>query len=513
MQVAKEPGPDTATSLLRLKRLGIDTYQENIVFMRADCEIYKSEGFKAQTRVVVSSNEKSIVATLNVIHSRMISRKEASMSEIAFERLGVAEGELIHIRHLEPLNSLQFVRAKIYGRQLSEDAYMAIINDICHGKYSDVQLSAFVAACSGKDRMSLEETTALTKAMIATGDTISWGSLQTIDKHSIGGLPGNRTTPIVVPIAAAAGLFIPKTSSRSITSPAGTADVMEVMTIVNLSIEEIKKVVHKEGGCLAWGGAVNLSPADDVLIKVERALDIDSEAQLIASVLSKKAAAGCSSVLIEIPVGATAKVRSWEKAKAVEQAFINVAKNIGLNVRVQLTDGSQPVGHGIGPALEAREVLAVLRNETTSSKELKKRALNLAAGLLEMGGKAKQGEGYAMAERILESGKALEKFYSICKAQGGFTEPVIARYSQVYKAPASGSIVTIDNRRLGLTAKLAGAPQDKGAGIYLSKQLGDKVSKDESLFTVYSESEGTLRYVFDYLEKHPDIIHIENSAM
>lgn len=148
-------------------------------------------------------------------------------------------------------------------------------------------------AC-GDDALNDKEITALTDAMVKAGSRIDWGLDQVIDKHCVGGLPGNRTTPIVVSILTACGLTVPKTSSRAITSPAGTADTMETLTDVSLSLEQMRQVVRNEGGCLAWGGSVRLSPADDLLIQVERALDIDSEGQLIASVLSKKLAAGAT---------------------------------------------------------------------------------------------------------------------------------------------------------------------------------------------------------------------------
>lgn len=178
-----------------------------------------------------------------------------------------------------------------------------------------------------------------------------------------------------------------------------------------------------------------------------------------------------------------------------------------------LMDGSQPVGRGIGPALEAREVISILRNSPDASQDLRTRALTLASKVLEMGGSVPEGAGFAEAESILSSGKALEKFYQICMAQGGFSEPVVSRYQREYRSLFSGTVVSIDNRKLALAAKLAGAPQDKGAGIYLSAHLGDKFGQGQSLFTVFAESEGALRYVFEYLEKHPDIIHIENSVL
>ena len=170
-----------------------------------------------------------------------------------------------------------------------------------------------MTACAG-DRLDIRETIDLTAAMVEVGEKLSWGVDRVADKHCVGGLPGNRTSMIVVPIIAAAGLLIPKTSSRAITSPAGTADVMETLTRVDLDIADIRKVVEREGGCIAWGGAVRLSPADDILIGVERPLDFDSEGQLVASVLSKKIAAGSTHVVLDLPVGPTAKLRDAEAA-------------------------------------------------------------------------------------------------------------------------------------------------------------------------------------------------------
>lgn len=503
---------NTTEPQLRLKRLGIDSYQENIVFMQADCPVCKSEGFKAQTRVVVGLNGKSIIATLNVIHYELLSATEVALSEIAFTRLGAEEGELISIRHLEPLNSMAYVRSKIYGHKLSEDAYFSIINDVSHGKYSDVQMAAFISACSGKGRMEIDEITSLTKAMINSGNTLHWGDRDIVDKHCIGGLPGNRTSPIVVSILAAAGLYMAKTSSRAITSPAGTADVMEVMTNVDLSTEEIRDIVNQEGACLVWGGKVSLSPADDILIKVERALDIDSESQLIASVLSKKAAAGSSFVLLEIPVGETVKVRSWEDAEELQKAFERVAENINLKIEILLTDGSQPVGCGIGPALEAMDVLAVLRNDENAPADLRKKALTLAGKILEAKHVTVQGNGFDYAGALLTEGKAFQKFMRICEKQGGFKEPELAPYQRTYYAVSAGGVMAINNRKLSMAAKLAGAPLDKRAGLRIHMHLGDTISAKQALMTVYAESEGILNYVFDYLAKHPDLIRVENGA-
>ena len=500
---------ENENNYLTLRKLGIDSYTENIVYMRFDCPLCLSEGFKAETRVVVTFNLTSIVATLNVITSDLLYLDEASLSEIGFERLGATDGDKVKITHLEPIESLASVRAKIYGNTLNEDAYYSIIHDIIRGRYSDIQLSAFITACSGEGRMHPEEIISLTKAMISTGETIQWPSKIIADKHCIGGIPGNRTTPIVVPIVAEFGLCIPKTSSRAITSPAGTADVMEVMTRVDLGIEEMKKVVALQNGCLAWGGAVKLSPADDILIQVERALNIDSEAQLIASVLSKKAAAGATHALLDIPIGPTAKVRSWEAAQSLKKEFENVAKSIGISVKVLFTDGSQPIGKGIGPSLEAMDVLAILRNEKEAPADLRKKSLEIAAEIIELSGEALHGKGLAIAEEILSSGKAYKKFIGICEAQGYFREPKFAPYSIDIISKSAGTVTSINNRILSLAAKLAGAPLDKEAGIQIFVHLGTKVQNGDLLLKLFSSSEGTLEYAREYLESHHEFMEIK----
>lgn len=497
------------TNKLIFKNLGINTQQEHVAYMRSDCHVCKSEGFEALTRIKVSNGKKTIITSLNVIESELLSHGEISLSTGAMKALEVNEGNWITVSHLSPINSMKYVRSKIYGNKLSEQAFSEIITDVVHGNYSNIDIAAFVSGCA--ERMTIEETISLTKAMINAGEKMEWSSSLVVDKHSVGGLPGNRTTPIVVSIVAAAGLTIPKTSSRAITSPAGTADTLETITRVSLSMEEIKEVVMKEGGCFAWGGSVKLSPADDVLIRVERALDIDSEGQMIASVLSKKVAAGSTHVVIDIPVGDTAKVRSEEAAIRLKDQMEQTAEAIGLKLKVLINDGSQPVGRGIGPSLEAMDVLSVLQNEKSAPQDLKERAVLLAGALLELAGKASEGRGINMAKEILETGRAMHKFKAICNAQGGFIKPAFAKYKYEVKSFAEGKVVKIDNRRLAKVAKLAGAPDDAAAGVLFNAPIETVVRKEDVLYTIFSESEGQLAYALEYVQAEPGIIEIESA--
>ena len=474
--------------------------------MRADCPVCVSEGFKALSRIVVSNNGNQLIATLSTVEGTLLANDEAGLSTAAWERLEAREGDLISFSHLPPLDSMRFVRAKMYGNHLNAEAFDKIIRDVAEEKYSNVELAAFVTACARE--MNQEEVISLTKAMINAGSRLSWHQHVVADKHSIGGLPGNRTTPIVVAIVAAAGLIIPKTSSRAITSPAGTADTVEVLTPVNLSLSQIQEVVGLTGGCLAWGGAVKLSPADDILIKVEKALDVDAPGQIVASVLSKKVSAGATHVVIDLPVGPTAKIRSLEDAQSLGRQFEVTGDAVGLKVSSVITDGTQPVGRGIGPSLEARDVLAVLRHEPDAPDDLREKSLTLAAKLLEITSFCPAEISRQIAESILSSGKAWEKFQEICQAQGGYKEPEVAPLQHNVLAEKSGNIQYIDNRKIATLAKLVGAPQQQTAGIYLLVKLGERVTEGQPLFTLHAQSPGELAYALDYLKNTHDIIAI-----
>lgn len=493
---------------LKLKRLGIDTYRENIIFVRSDSNICTSEGSALPTRVLVTHKNKNIVATLGAVHTNILADGEASLSEIGFKRLDVKEGDKISVSHLLPIDSLRYVRSKIYGNKLSKTSIKEIIEDVSKGFYSDIELSSFITACAG-EHLDLDEITGLTKAMAITGKQLKWNKKIIVDKHCVGGLPGNRTTPIVVAIVAEAGLIIPKTSSRAITSPAGTADTMEVFTEVNLTLEQIRQVVEKEGGCIAWGGVAELSPTDDILISVEKVLDIDSEGQMIASVLSKKAAAGSTHIVIDIPVGKTAKVRTEKDALKLQYYFKAVGKSIGLTIETLITDGSQPIGRGIGPVLEAMDILAVFKNEKNAPRDLKEKSLMLAGAMLELAKKCKKDEGIGMARQILESGRAFKKFKSICEAQGRYKEPKLAKYKKDIFSTETGTVKEIDNRRLAKVAKLAGAPKSAAAGIYFCTPIGSKIKKGELLYTIYAEDKIELNYALEYLNFPNHIIKIE----
>ncbi|WP_420324154.1 thymidine phosphorylase family protein [Legionella erythra] len=478
--------------------------------MRADCFICKSEGFNAQARVMVTLGKRAIIATLNIVETDLLKHNEASLSNYAWKLLSANPGDEITVAHPKTLESVNYIRSKIYGNELSKLETESIIQDVVSGQLSDIHIAMFIAA-SGGDRLSNQEILHLTHAMVDTGQKIDWPSPVIVDKHCVGGLSGNRTTPIVVAIVAAYGLWIPKTSSRAITSPAGTADTMEVFTNVTHDIAAMKKIMEKEQGCITWGGAIGLSPADDLLIRLARTINLDSMGQMVASILSKKIAAGSTHVVIDVPIGTTAKIRTLGQAEQLRSLLHFIASQFDIKINVIFSDGSQPVGRGIGPALEARDILAVLQNEKQAPQDLREHALVLAGHLIDFSPGKTASNGFEIAKSILESGEALRKFKAICNAQGGMKDIPVAPFTYTVESKYSGLIRNIDNRHIATIAKLAGAPDAKAAGIELLARLNSNVEKSQALFKIHAETKGQLHYAVNFFNEGHDIFQIEEN--
>ena len=472
--------------MLKLRRIGIDTYPENIALLSRACTIYRAEEFQALKKIEVTSDSQEILATLIIADDpALIGTDELGLGEQGFRRLGLPEGSLVRIAQATPPRSLEAIRSKITGHTLSPAEIESIITDIASHRYSPMEIAAYLIASASF--MTTAEMLNLTQSMAKVGNKLEWDTPLVIDKHSIGGIPGNRTSMIVVPIVAAHGLPIPKTSSRAITSPAGTADTMEVLANVDLPMHEMRAVVEREKGCLVWGGHVNLSPADDILISVERPLRIDTPEQMVASILSKKLAAGSTHLVIDMPVGPTAKVRSHANAIRLRKMFEYVGDKIGLVLDVVLTDGSQPIGRGVGPVLEARDVMAVLRNEPDAPSDLRERALLLAGRMLDFDPELRGGAGHARARELLDSGQALEAMERIIVAQGrNETSYALGELVEEVVAHDDGIVNAIDCYRIARIARLAGAPMDKGAGIELLKKVGDTVEKGQPMYRIHA---------------------------
>jgi len=487
-----------AYAQLALRRVAIDTYHENVVYLNRDCALYRAEGFQALSKVEVRANGQKILATLNVVDDPAIVRcGEVGLSEDAFAQMGVKDGHAATVAQAERPESMAALFRKINGERLNREDFLAIVRDIAHHHYSKIELTAFVVA-TNRGEMDREEVFFLADAMAACGRRLDWQSPLVVDKHCIGGIPGNRTSMLVVPIVAAHGMLCPKTSSRAITSPAGTADTMEVLANVELPFDKLSEIVREHRGCLAWGGAANLSPADDVLISVERPLSLDSPAQMVASILSKKIAAGSTHLVLDIPIGPTAKVRSMPEAQRLRQLFEYVASRMHLSLDVVITDGRQPIGFGIGPVLEARDVMRVLEDDPRAPVDLRQKALRLAGRLIECDPDVRGGDGFAIARDILDSGRALASMNAIIKAQGAkafnHNHPKLGALTFEVCADTQGVVTGIDNFHIARVARFAGAPKVQSAGVDLMKKLGDAVVAGDTLYRVHAEFPSDLAF-------------------
>jgi len=483
--------------MLRLRRLAVDTYRENVAYLSRDCPLYQAEKFQGLTKVEVAKNGRSILAVLNIVDDRrLIERDELGLSEQAFRQMGLPEGEHVTVAQAAPPASREAIRAKVLGRTLQAGEFDAVIRDIAANRYSKMEIAAFLIASASF--LTTEEVLSLTRAMAAIGNRLSWHQSPIVDKHCVGGIPGNRTSMIVVPIVAAHGLTIPKTSSRAITSPAGTADTMEVLARVDVGPDEMRDIVERTNGCVVWGGRANLSPADDILISVERPLGIDTREQMVASILSKKLAAGSTHLVVDIPVGPTAKVRSHSEAVRLRKLFEFVGDQTGLTLEVQITDGRQPVGCGVGPVLEARDVMRVLENAPGAPADLRQRALLLAGRILEFDPALRGGRGHERAQELLDSGAAARAMHRIIEAQGaGAGDMKPGSMTRDIAAERDGVVAAIDCYRIARIARLAGAPTDKGAGIDLIKKVGDPVRQGEPLYRIHAIHATDFRFATD----------------
>lgn len=461
---------------------------------------------------IINQDKVEIVVVDITKDDRIVPKGVIGLFDEAMTKLSIAEGTIIEVEMARKPRSLDFIRKKLDGKNLTFNEYKDIISDIVHNRLSDVELTYFVAACYCNP-LSDRETVYLTKAMTMEGQILKVNRYPIVDKHCIGGVPGNRTTMILVPIVAAAGVTIPKTSSRSITSPAGTADTMEVLCDVCIGFKRMKEIVEKTHGCLVWGGALNLAPADDKIIQVEKPMVIDAQSQLIASIISKKLSVSSTHILIDIPFGVGAKVETRYQANKLKNAFNSLSHKLGVSIKAIITDGSKPIGKGIGPALEARDVLWLLQGHKNMPNDLKEKSIMMAGIILETAKKAKKGKGRILARRILESGRAYEKFIEIIKEQGQkIISPYkipLAKFRFSVKSKISGKVTRIDNKVISRVARVAGAPVNPYCGVYLNKDVGDRVKKGETLMIVYAGCTDRLKHTKEVLQ-HNVAYHIHH---
>lgn len=404
--------------------------------------------------------------------------------------------------------AISAIKKKLVGKSLSYHEIFTIMDEIASERLGQV-LTTYFTAAGFKEGFNDEELYFLTKAMVDTGPKLRFKGI-IADKHSTGGVAGTRTTMILVPIIAAAGYKIPKNSSRAITSPAGTADTMEVVAPVTFAPRQIEQIVERVGGCIIWGGHLGLAPADDIIIQIEKQLSFESFDKIIVSIMAKKVASGATHVILDIPVGTTMKIQHFTDAEIIAKKFMFLAKKFHINAVTDISGIRQNAGRGIGPILEARDVFEVLEQKTNRPLALEDKTLRLAGKLLNLcfadtPGKKTIQNGEEVAREILLSGKALRKMREIIKAQGGNPDVESIHLTpgkNIYevKSPRHGGISGIDNQHITVISRILGCPTDKKAGMYMNRKLEDQVDKGDILCTLYSSDRYRLKEAVETLK-------------
>ncbi|MAU95291.1 MAG: phosphonate metabolism protein/1,5-bisphosphokinase (PRPP-forming) PhnN [Fulvimarina sp.] len=484
---------DHYASRLSLKRMPIAGGTRHIAYLREDNPVLDAAAFASAGRVDVMAGERDVRADVHLVEpaSDLLLPHEIGLSREAFDALGVEAGRLVSIGRTPSPKSRQILRRKIAGGRLDAGEYERLFGDIVEGRYPDGETAAFLL--KSIQSLDAEEAIAVARARCRFGPRIDWNAPIVVDKHSLGGIPGSRITPIVVPIVAAAGLLMPKTSSRAITSASGTADVMEALCRIDLTFADVERVVRRTGGCIAWNGRLNHSVLDDVVNSITRPLALDSNTWSVASILSKKWTAGSTHVVIDMPFGPNAKLKTRAQAEELGRVFERVGDGLGLTVRAFATDGGSAIGRGIGPALELRDVMRVLDNAPDAPRDLREKALFFAGEILSFSSDhADRAAARATAEEILLSGRARAKLAEIAAGQGIHPTAVPGPLVQSVRSDHAGIVGSIDGWHLAGIARRAGAPHDKSAGVDLHVAVGQAIEAGDACYTIHASDIASL---------------------
>ncbi|MGH6625399.1 MAG: phosphonate metabolism protein/1,5-bisphosphokinase (PRPP-forming) PhnN [Burkholderiaceae bacterium] len=481
-----------ASKRLHVVPYPIDTWRHPIAYLPPNSLVGAAD-YLGPERIDIVGGTRSIRANVHVVGAGQgLAEDEIGLSRQAFEDLALPAGAAVTIHRTPAPESRAALRAKIRGEELREDQYAELLRDIMQGRYPDSEVGAFLVAATRS--LSDAEVVSLARVRASFTPRMDWNEPIVVDKHSMGGIPGSRITLIVIPIVAAHGLAIPKTSSRAITSAAGTADAMDVVARVDLTALQLLDTVRRTRGCIAWNGRLNHSALDDVMNSITRPLGVDSNRWSVASILSKKLTAGSSHVIVDLPFGPQAKLKTRQEAAELARLFETVGNALGLTVEAHATDGSEPIGRGIGPALEVRDVLQVLDNAAGAPGDLREKALFFASRILAwdtgLGGPA---QARARAEHLLATGQARAKFDAIVDAQGRRSPPIApGLLTHVVRARNDARVGAVNFAQITEVARRAGAPQDRGAGVDLLCRQADVVKAGDALYVIHSSAAADL---------------------
>ena len=485
--------------MLSLKHVAINSFNENIAYLHKDCDTYKIDDIRDVTKVEIHGGPVPVYAFLEIVDDEtIVSPGELGLNNEAFLRLNLPEGANVSLSLAGLPPSAGILQRKIAGNILSSSEYSSVVKDIVAGRYSNMDIASFLVA-SGSF-MTASEVLSLTEALIGD-DVIRWDDENiVVDHHCLGGIPGNKTDIIITAIVAAYGLPMPKTASRSLTSCAGVADTFAVLANVEADEAKLKKLIKENRGAIVDYNTLPIANASKIVSSVERALGISQQQHIVSSILAIKLAAGVTHLVLDIPVGPSSRIKSTAEAMRIRKLVEYVGDMLSIEIDAVITDGSEPIGNGIGAVLEARDVMRILRNKEEAPQDLLEKSLFLAGRILEFDPKLRGGQGYHVAKEILSSGRALETMNRMIYAQGKAPQAQIGHLTRDIVSSRAGVVESIDNHQINKIGVLAGASQYPGAGLDLLKKVGDFVEPGETLYRIHSVSASDFAFANSYAD-------------
>jgi len=416
----------------------------------------------------------------------------------------------------QSFRAIDVIRKKRDGGELSQNEIESLVNAYTRGDIPDYQVSAWLMAVVLRG-MTRSETAALTDAMLRSGDVLDLSSLpgKKVDKHSTGGV-GDKTSLVLAPLAAAAGVVVPMISGRGLGHTGGTLDKLEAIPgfNVNLPVADFRRVLATCGCCMI-GQTAEIAPADRKLYALRDVTGtVESPYLICASIMSKKLAEGIDALVLDVKTGSGAFMKNEKDAAFLAELMVETGERMGKEVMALITDMDQPLGNMIGNALEVVEVVEVLRGE--GPEDLRQLCLELAGWMLHLGGVSDTvAEGKEQSEKLIASGKALDKFRQMVELQGG--DPLTiddpkklphAKHTMTVSSPRSGYVATVQCEQIGTACVILGGGRerkedsvDPAVGIVLHKKVGDAVSAGDPLATIYYNAEARAARARQLLEE------------
>ncbi len=462
-------------------------------------------GITSMDKVSVIYGDHEFVFDVNLTSTLVHPGEIGMIKDIQEKYSGLSNGVIVTVSYTNNSSaSLEALKKWLNKKRLNQQEIFEIMKDISQNRFTDILTTYFSSMgffLPSKD----EDLYRMAKAMAEAGEMLHFDGI-VADKHCMGGVPGNETTMIMIPLLASLGIKMPKSFSKAITTPAATGECVSVLMDISFSKKEIEALIKKNNACLIRGGGLSLAPADEKLIKVAYPLSMQSYSRTVVSIMAKKYAMGITHLLLDLPVGPTAKIPDMKTAKWLKKKYEYVGKKLGMKVHVEITDALEPIGAGIGAVMQVREVLRVLQQHPNRPQDLEEKALHLCVKVIELVGLAKGKEAKKLAYGQLISGKAWEMMQKIIKAQHGTPEVQseklgLAKIQYDVHAEKTGKVKHIDMKAVNVAARTLGSPMDLEAGLYLHKKLGDTVKKWEVLYTMYANDDGKIDLTKAYLNK------------